>query len=386
MKYSPSLGFSPSISLVIDKNFDAANTRQPQGPPKLRVLQWNVQGLRPKKHQVLQAVFEENLDVVLLQETLTPAAFEWRVAGYTLHSLPAADGTRGCAVLVRSAIPHSQVAAPVHCDDGVVLALELPVGSLRQARPHPGVKGPGGRRRLSPHPPRPARPRVGTPGRQTGPSFRPLSTSGGPPTSPWPTSTSQQERDLTEAIQRAADATIPRARSCRHQPDCWFYNEERPRADGVLLQCVRLGFCTKEELYDSFEGQECEHCGRQSRRPLLHYLLSCPATATLRPPPPLPIQPAAGSLLSRRAVWCLPNQPGYSKARYVTHAGTSTGAFPRRQPAGNPSCINPVSGLRMTHAGEVLGVLSPASPALLRVYEEAVGDHSERARGSVVTI
>ncbi|XP_045132191.1 uncharacterized protein LOC123516654 [Portunus trituberculatus] len=75
---------------------------------------------------------------------------------------------------------------------------------------------------------------------------------------------------------------------------------QRPRADGVLLQCVRLGFCTKEELYDGFEGQECEHCGRQSRRPLLHYLLSCPATAALRPPPPLPIQPVAGGLLSRR--------------------------------------------------------------------------------------
>ncbi|MPC60427.1 hypothetical protein E2C01_054472 [Portunus trituberculatus] len=73
-----------------------------------------------------------------------------------------------------------------------------------------------------------------------------------------------------------------------------------PRAYSVLLHCIRLGFCTKEELYDDFEGQECEHCGRQSRYPLLHYLLSCPATAALRPPPPLPIQPAAGGLLSRR--------------------------------------------------------------------------------------
>lgn len=50
---------------------------QPASSPKLRVLQWNVQGLQPKKHQVLQAIFEEDLDVVLLQETLTPADFEW---------------------------------------------------------------------------------------------------------------------------------------------------------------------------------------------------------------------------------------------------------------------------------------------------------------------
>ena len=100
--------------------------------PTLRVLQWNVQGLRPKKHQVLQAVFQEDLDLVLLQETLTSAEFEWRVAGYTLHSLPAGDGNgRGCAALIRSTIPHNRIAAPVHCGDGVeVLALELQLGPL----------------------------------------------------------------------------------------------------------------------------------------------------------------------------------------------------------------------------------------------------------------
>ena len=77
-------------------------------------------------------------------------------------------------------------------------------------------------------------------------------------------------------------------------------SQQRPRADGVLLQRVRLGFCTREELYDGFEGRECEHCGRHSRRPLLHYLLSCPATAALRAPPPPPAQPAAGGLLGGR--------------------------------------------------------------------------------------
>ena len=39
---------------------------QPAGPPTLKILQWNVQGLRPKKHELLQTVFEEHLDVVLL--------------------------------------------------------------------------------------------------------------------------------------------------------------------------------------------------------------------------------------------------------------------------------------------------------------------------------
>ena len=103
----------------------------PTAAPRLRVLQWNVQGLRPKRHQVLQALFEERLDVVLLQETLTPADFRWRVAGYTLHTLPAVEGGgRGCAILVKNSIPHRRVAAPLHCGHGVeTMAVELHVGA-----------------------------------------------------------------------------------------------------------------------------------------------------------------------------------------------------------------------------------------------------------------
>ena len=106
------------------------NSAPPTVTPRLKVLQWNVQGLRPKKHQVLQTIFEENLDVVLLQETLTPADFEWRVAGYTIHSLPTTvEGSRGSATLVRSPISHRRTTNPVHCGDGVeVLTMELLVG------------------------------------------------------------------------------------------------------------------------------------------------------------------------------------------------------------------------------------------------------------------
>ena len=91
-----------------------------------------MEGLRPKRYQVLQAVVEEDIDVVLLQETLMPADFEWRVAGYTLHSLAAtAEVVRGCLTLVRNAIPHRRIRHPVHCGDGVeALALELHVGSV----------------------------------------------------------------------------------------------------------------------------------------------------------------------------------------------------------------------------------------------------------------
>ncbi|KAG0710428.1 hypothetical protein GWK47_022828 [Chionoecetes opilio] len=74
--------------------------------------------------------------------------------------------------------------------------------------------------------------------------------------------------------------------------------QQQPRADGALLQRVRLGYCTREELQEDFEGQECVHCGKHTRRPLVHYLLSCPATAPLRPGPAPAAQPAGGGLLS----------------------------------------------------------------------------------------
>ena len=77
---------------------------------------------------------------------------------------------------------------------------------------------------------------------------------------------------------------------------------QQPRENGVLLQRARLGYCIREQLGEDFEGQECAHCERHSRLPLVHYLLSCPATARLRPVPAAAAQPAACGLLSRREV------------------------------------------------------------------------------------
>ncbi|XP_050704464.1 uncharacterized protein LOC126989887 [Eriocheir sinensis] len=272
--------------------------------PCLRVLQWNVQGLQPKRHEVLQAIFQEGLDVVLLQETLTPADFTRRVAGYTLHSLPATgEGGRGCVTLVRSAIPHRRITAPVHCGDGVeTLAVELQLGALsltvyniyRSQRhqleagellglaahsirlptnaagrhlavlledsPHVRLLNTGeathvlgGRLDLT------FVSRDLTPGARwqvyptlTSDHYGITITTPAPPPPPprwnirvpdwvrfratleewWadyqpPLDLHQQERDLTAAMERTADASIPRSAATRRQrPSWWFYNEE----------------------------------------------------------------------------------------------------------------------------------------------------------------
>ena len=76
-------------------------------------------------------------------------------------------------------------------------------------------------------------------------------------------------------------------------------SHQRSRADGVLLQRVRLGFCSREELEEDFTERECEHCGSHTRRPLVHYILSCLATARLRPLPTPTAHPVENGLLRR---------------------------------------------------------------------------------------
>ncbi|KAG0721585.1 hypothetical protein GWK47_046198 [Chionoecetes opilio] len=67
-----------------------------------------------------------------LPETLTPEHFEWRIAGYTVHSLSCGeDGRRGCVVVVRSALPHRRIEDPVDCGEGVeVMAVQLELPGL----------------------------------------------------------------------------------------------------------------------------------------------------------------------------------------------------------------------------------------------------------------
>ena len=64
--------------------------------------------------------------MILLQETIAPASFTFRVTGYSVYPLPQEDGRRGCMTIVRNTIPHRRVPRPVHCGDGVeVIAVEL---------------------------------------------------------------------------------------------------------------------------------------------------------------------------------------------------------------------------------------------------------------------
>lgn len=70
-------------------------------PNSLKVPQWNVQGLQNKRPNITQAIMEEGLDLMLLQEKLTLEHSEWGVSGYTVPSLLCSkDCHHGCTVVV----------------------------------------------------------------------------------------------------------------------------------------------------------------------------------------------------------------------------------------------------------------------------------------------
>ena len=111
---------------------NAHRAPSPPLPDTLKVLQWNVQGLRGKRPELIQAIVEEDLDLVLLQETLAPKHLEWRIPGYTVRSLPRdKDGRRGSMIVVRSSLPHHRIIHSVHCGEGVeVMAVQLELPGL----------------------------------------------------------------------------------------------------------------------------------------------------------------------------------------------------------------------------------------------------------------
>lgn len=73
------------------------------------------------------------------------------------------------------------------------------------------------------------------------------------------------------------------ARSTDYRP--FHPGRELARADQVMLHRLRLCYRTLQELGNDFLGRQCDHYDVVVHRPLVHYLLSCPATARLRQQP-----------------------------------------------------------------------------------------------------
>ena len=86
---------------------------------KVRILHWNVNGVR-NKAALLQAIAKtEDLDIILLQETLLPATGSFSFTGYNMISLPRTNENRGLLALIKNSIPYSTITTPIECGDNV---------------------------------------------------------------------------------------------------------------------------------------------------------------------------------------------------------------------------------------------------------------------------
>ncbi|KAG7174154.1 putative RNA-directed DNA polymerase from mobile element jockey-like 65 [Homarus americanus] len=90
------------------------NDRIAPPPRNLKITQWNVQGLSNKRHTVQAAALAKNIDVFILQETLMSKDKQFRWPGYQQYSVPKGPNSHGSMILVRAAIPSSEVET-VHC-------------------------------------------------------------------------------------------------------------------------------------------------------------------------------------------------------------------------------------------------------------------------------
>lgn len=82
-----------------------ARERSTTAPGRLRVCQWNCQGIRPKLVALLEVTRLDGVDVFLLQETLLPEGSAPNLPGfsaYHLHRLP--GERRGLSIYVRHAL------------------------------------------------------------------------------------------------------------------------------------------------------------------------------------------------------------------------------------------------------------------------------------------
>lgn len=83
----------------------------------INIIQWNICGIRAKKHHLQAAAATKGIDIFLLQETKLPDT-TFTLPGYQSFLLPQAHGRQGLATLVRNTLPSSIIRSPPDCGDG----------------------------------------------------------------------------------------------------------------------------------------------------------------------------------------------------------------------------------------------------------------------------
>ena len=78
---------------------------------KLRILQWNTQGVRAKQTELQTILSDNSITVACIQETLLENCNWIPPKNYSVERSPhiAGEGNRGVAVLLHSSIPYTRL-------------------------------------------------------------------------------------------------------------------------------------------------------------------------------------------------------------------------------------------------------------------------------------
>ena len=76
---------------------------------ELKVLQWNARSAVSNKDRLLYFLHNDNIHITCLQESWFKPDIYSKFAGYNVFSHDRDDGRAGCAVLVRTDIPHRDI-------------------------------------------------------------------------------------------------------------------------------------------------------------------------------------------------------------------------------------------------------------------------------------
>ncbi|KAG7312855.1 hypothetical protein JYU34_001236 [Plutella xylostella] len=105
-----------------------------------RVLQWNAQSLKSKKHEVLNLIDDIRPVIVAVSESWLAPGSRFRVPGYSCLRDDRDDGFAGCALLVKRTLTFSSIPTPPHGQEFNVVALralDIAFVSVYFPDPHP---------------------------------------------------------------------------------------------------------------------------------------------------------------------------------------------------------------------------------------------------------
>ena len=88
------------------------------GQCDLKVISWNVNGVRNRLADIHYCITKYSTDVLLLQETLDRGESWLKLNGYQCYHLPAGDGVRGLSTYVKKSLPSELVGRPVR-EEGI---------------------------------------------------------------------------------------------------------------------------------------------------------------------------------------------------------------------------------------------------------------------------